>query len=121
MVAGIGTILIPPGQGDMNVYLEQLERLASLEPHMIFASHGPVITRPLALLNHYVNHRRARHAKVLDAVQAGRSSVAEIATEAYADSPDAHPGLAQDQTLAHLLAHAQQGTVRQHEGGWHPA
>ena len=121
MVAGIGTILIPPGQGDMNVYLEQLERLASLEPHMIFPSHGPVITRPMALLNHYVNHRRARHGRVLDAVQAGRSSVADIATEAYADSPDAHPGLAQDQTLAHLLAHAEHGTVRQHNGGWHPA
>ncbi len=121
MVAGIGTILIPPGQGDMNVYLEQLERLASLEPHMIFPSHGPVVTKPTALLNHYVSHRRARHARVLDAVQAGQGAVADIAREAYADSPDAHPGLAQDQTLAHLMAHAEEGSVVQRPDGWHPA
>ena len=121
MVAGIGTILIPPGQGNMNVYLEQLERLASLEPHMIFPSHGPVVTKPTALLNHYVSHRRARHARVLDAVQAGQSAVADIAREAYADSPDAHPGLAQDQTLAHLMAHAEEGSVVQRPDGWHPA
>lgn len=121
MVAGIGTILIPPGQGNMNVYLEQLERLASLEPHMIFPSHGPVVTKPTALLNHYVSHRRARHARVLDAVQAGQSAVADIAREAYADSPDAHPGLAQDQTLAHLMAHAEEGSVVQGPDGWHHA
>ena len=119
MVAGIGTILIPPGQGNMNVYLEQLERLTSLEPHMIFPSHGPVVTKPTALLNHYVSHRRARHARVLDAVQAGQSAVADITREAYADSPDAHPGLAQDQTLAHLLAHAEEGSVAQGPDGWH--
>ena len=121
MVAGIGTILIPPGQGNMNVYLEQLERLASLEPHMIFPSHGPVVTKPTALLNHYVSHRRARHSRVLDAVQAGQSAVADIAREAYADSPDAHPGLAQDQTLAHLMAHAEEGSVVQGPDGWHHA
>jgi len=36
MVAGIGTILIPPHTGDMNVYMEQLERLKNLSyspPH----------------------------------------------------------------------------------------
>ena len=27
MVAGIGTILIPPGTGDMDLYIEQLQRL----------------------------------------------------------------------------------------------
>ena len=31
MVAGIGTILIPPGTGDMDVYIEQLQRLQQLE------------------------------------------------------------------------------------------
>ena len=58
---------------------------------------------------------------MLDAVQAGQSAVADIAREAYADSPDAHPGLAQDQTLAHLLAHAEEGSVVQGPVGWHRA
>ena len=46
MVAGIGTILIPPGQGDMMTYIVQLERLLDLDPHLIFPSHGPVIPLP---------------------------------------------------------------------------
>ena len=46
MVAGIGTILVPPNEGDMNTYIEQLQRLLDLEPHLIFPSHGPVIPLP---------------------------------------------------------------------------
>ena len=34
MVAGIGTILIPPSEGDMDQYLQQLQRLIDLKPHL---------------------------------------------------------------------------------------
>ena len=78
------------------------------------------MTKPTALLNHYVSHRRARHARVLDAVQAGQSAVADIAREAYADSPDAHPDWRR-KTLAHLMAHAEEGSVVQGPDGWHHA
>ena len=37
---------------------------------------------------------------------------------AYSDSPDAHPGLAQDQTLAHLLSHERMGLVEQQSNEW---
>ena len=30
----------------MDVYIEQLERLKTLEPHLMFPSHGPVIPLP---------------------------------------------------------------------------
>ena len=36
---------------------------------------------------------------------------------AYANTPDAHPGLAQDQTLAHL-SHERSGRVQQTGQGW---
>ena len=118
MLAGIGTILIPPHSGDMNVYIEQLERLKALKPHLVFPSHGPVVAVPERLINHYLTHRRARHARVLKAVQAGTAELKDIAAEAYADTPDAHPGLAEDQTLSHLLAHEADGAVRQSNGTW---
>ena len=118
MLAGIGTILIPPHSGDMNEYIVQLERLKALKPHLVFPSHGPVVAVPDKLIDHYLKHRRARHARVLAAVQGGTSDLSSIAVEAYADTPDAHPGLAVDQTLSHLLAHQADGAVRQTNGTW---
>jgi ribonuclease/clavin/mitogillin len=118
MVAGIGTILIPPSEGDMDQYLQQLQRLIDLEPHLIFPSHGPVIPLPEKKLKYYLNHRSARHQRVLDAVAAGNSKLAQISRIAYQDSPDAHPLLAQDQTLSHLLSHQRSGKVAEENNNW---
>ena len=118
MVAGIGTILIPPGQGDMMTYIDQLERLLDLDPHLIFPSHGPVIPLPSRTLEHYIRHRSIRHDKVLAAVEEGNSELNLIAKIAYQDTPDAHPGLAVDQTLSHLLSHEKDGKVMRVDGGW---
>ncbi len=117
MVAGIGTILIPPSDGDMNIYLEQLRRLSDLKPHLIFPSHGPVIPLPQEKLEHYINHRSKRHQLVL-AATSRHNSTADIALDAYSDTPDAHPILAEDQTLAHLLALEREEKVVQNEQGW---
>jgi glyoxylase-like metal-dependent hydrolase (beta-lactamase superfamily II) len=117
MVAGIGTILIPPHTGDMQVYIEQLERLKQRQPHLLFPSHGPVIAQPTKVFNRYINHRQARHQRVLEAV-IGTLSLADISVLAYADTPDAHPGLAEDQTLSHLMVHERNGDVVQTANGW---
>ena len=117
MVAGIGTILIPPSDGDMNIYLEQLHRLSELKPHLIFPSHGPVIPLPQEKLEHYINHRSKRHQRVL-AATSRHNSTADIAKDAYSDSADAHPILAEDQTLAHLLALEREEKVVRTEHGW---
>ncbi len=118
MLAGIGTILVPPHSGDMNEYIEQLERLKQLKPHLVFPSHGPVVAMPERLIQHYLDHRRARHNRVLEAVMNGLSDLNDIARHAYADTPDAHPGLAVDQTLSHLLAHKATGAVLCNDNKW---
>ncbi len=118
MVAGFGTILIPPATGDMDEYLQQLSRLKELNVHLVFPSHGPVIALPNKKFAHYITHRKARHDRVLDAVRNGLSSVKEISIKAYEDTPNAHPGLAQDQTLAHLISHQRQGKVSRDEMGF---
>jgi glyoxylase-like metal-dependent hydrolase (beta-lactamase superfamily II) len=119
MLAGIGTILIPPYSGNMNVYIEQLRRLKAMQPHLVFPSHGPVVPMPDQLIQHYITHRLARHERVLHAVEEGNHDVRDIAEHAYSDTPGAHPGLAIDQTLSHLLAHAETGSVQESEGMWH--
>ena len=117
MVAGVGTILVPR-DGRMEVYIDQLERLAALQPTLIFPSHGPVIATPDRVLAHYMRHRTARHQAVLEAVRDGLGQLARISERAYADSPDAPKVLAEDQTHSHLLALERQGLVRMDNDGW---
>jgi glyoxylase-like metal-dependent hydrolase (beta-lactamase superfamily II) len=90
MVASVGTILIAPGDGDMKVYLEQLERLAALDASLALAAHGEPIDEPTVLFRKYIAHRLAREAKVLEAVRRAGATGADAATlvpDAYADTP----------------------------------
>ena len=85
---------------------------------LIFPSHGPVIPLPSRTLEHYIRHRSIRHDRVLAAVDDGNSKLEEIAKIAYEDTPDAHPGLAVDQTLSHLISHEKDGNVKRVDDGW---
>lgn len=89
MVASVGSILIAPGDGDMQVYLQQLDRLAELGASVALPAHGDPIDDPTALFRKYIAHRLAREAKVLEAVRAAGPSGADAAAlvpGAYADT-----------------------------------
>ena len=90
MVASVGTILIAPGDGDMQVYLQQLDRLASLDASVALPAHGDPIDEPSVLFRKYIAHRLAREAKVLAAVKLAGVAGAEagaLVVDAYADTP----------------------------------
>ena len=117
-----GTILVPSSDGNMNEYLAGLERLRDLDPSLLFPGHGPMVANPRRLLTRYLNHRKKRHLRVLNAVKVmeddGGGTLESITREAYADTPDAHPNLAMDQTYSHLLALEESGNIRQGNGIW---
>jgi endoribonuclease LACTB2 len=90
MVASVGTILIAPGDGDMQVYLEQLERLADLGGFVALPAHGDPIDEPTALFRKYVAHRLMREAKVLAAVEkagVNGATAIDLVPVAYDDTP----------------------------------
>ena len=95
----------------MGAYISGLERIRSLDPKVLFPGHGPLIANPKRVLTDYIEHRKARHQKVLEAVRAGNSDIPRIASSAYTDSPSAHPLLAQDQALSHLKELQRTGEV----------
>lgn len=114
MVASVGTILIAPGDGDMRVYLRQLERLAALPAKVALPAHGDPIDEPSALFRRYVSHRLAREQKVLDAVRAGPAEGADLPTlvpEAYADTPPHIWPIAMLSLEAHLDKLVHEGRV----------
>ena len=55
----------------MGAYISGLERIRDLDPKVLFPGHGPLIANPKRVLTEYIEHRKARHQKVLEAVKAG--------------------------------------------------
>jgi len=117
MVAGYGTILIP-NEGNMEIYIEQLERIKKLEPRILFPSHGPLISVPEKILSYYINHRKKRQQRVYEAIHSGINTLREISTFTYDDTPNVHIGLSQQQTLAHLLSLERLGKITNNNKSW---
>jgi glyoxylase-like metal-dependent hydrolase (beta-lactamase superfamily II)/8-oxo-dGTP pyrophosphatase MutT (NUDIX family) len=117
MIAGFGTILIP-NEGNMEIYIEQLERIEKLKPRMLFPSHGPLSSVPEKVLSHYISHRKKRQQRVYEAILSGIEDLASISKYTYEDTPDVHIGLSRQQTLAHLSSLERLGKVSRNNKHW---
>lgn len=112
MIASVGTILIAPGDGDMQVYLDQLARLAKLDAFVALPAHGDPVDAPAATFERYIAHRLAREAKILAALSgAGEATAAELVPIAYGDVPAAIWPIAKLSTDAHLEKVLREGRI----------
>ncbi|AKF07046.1 MBL fold metallo-hydrolase [Sandaracinus amylolyticus] len=120
MIAGVGTILVEPGDGDMALYLESLRRLAALDARAIVPAHGGVMRPPGIVLERYVEHRLARERRVLDALTAHATPArpGDLLPMAYADAPRSAWPLAALSTEAHLIKLEHDGRAKRTERGW---
>ncbi len=102
MVAGIGTIVIDPPEGDMQAYLDSLERLVALEPKTLFPAHGPVIKNGVQQLKELIAHRLWREERIRAAWEDGLRDTDALVARAYDDTPQEAWPIAARQLLAHL-------------------
>jgi MazG family protein len=115
MVAGTGTILIDPYEGDMQIYLKQLQRLSDLNLRALLPSHGAPIGATTEYLSFYIQHRLNREKKILNALSfEKRRSLSRIVEEAYQNTPlvmrkGPNGGIAGLSALAHLLKLQKEG------------
>jgi glyoxylase-like metal-dependent hydrolase (beta-lactamase superfamily II) len=119
MVASVGTILIAPGDGDMRIYLEQLERLALLDASVALPAHGDPVDTPATLFRHYVAHRLMREEKIARAVAASGPDGApdhELVPIAYDDTPPHIWPFALLSLQAHLEKLVAEGRVAVRDG-----
>ncbi|GAB4205310.1 MAG: MBL fold metallo-hydrolase [Sandaracinaceae bacterium] len=111
LVAGTGTILIEPSEGDMAQYLASLERVARYARRLL-PSHGPMLGDAPEVLARYVAHRLGRERKVVEAVGAiGPATVQALVPLAYADAPPSVWALAALSLEAHLVKLLREGRV----------
>jgi glyoxylase-like metal-dependent hydrolase (beta-lactamase superfamily II) len=103
LVAGAGTVVIAPPEGDLNDYLSSLTRLLALEPRLLLPGHGPARDDAKALLEGYIAHREDRERQLLGALSAEPASVPALVSRIYTDVPAALHPVAAYSTLAGLL------------------
>jgi glyoxylase-like metal-dependent hydrolase (beta-lactamase superfamily II) len=87
-VLGRGTAVVAHPDGRLGDYLDSLQRLrdlASSDVDVLLPGHGPVVDRPVEVLDYYLAHRRERLEQVRAAVAAGEPDVAAIVRVVYAD------------------------------------
>lgn len=112
LVAGFGTIVIDPPEGDMTSYLAALERLRARSPRTLFVSHGAPFVDAAAKLDEFVRHRLNREAQIFSAwSERGLREPAAFVPEVYPELAPAARPLAERQIVAHLLRLAELGRI----------
>ncbi|HYL05559.1 MAG TPA: MBL fold metallo-hydrolase [Thermoanaerobaculia bacterium] len=116
MVAGLGTIVVDPPEGDMDDYLASLGKLVALAPRTLFPGHGPAIKNAVPKLREYIEHRLWRERRVLAAWREGRRDPEAMLPTVYDDVPREAWPLAARQVLAHLARLRRAGQLADTDG-----
>ena len=102
LIAGSGSIMIAPPEGDLAAYMNSLERVRALSPRRILPGHGPEVPEAVAKIEEYLAHRREREGLVVAALEDGASTVGEVVELAYRDTPSGMRPYAELAARAHL-------------------
>jgi len=87
LVLGLGSTIVPPGGNSLAAFMDSL-RLLQAEPlELIAPGHGPWITDPAAKLAEYLDHRETRERRLLEALDAGERSRAQLLATVWDDVP----------------------------------
>ncbi|PPD42156.1 MAG: MBL fold metallo-hydrolase [Methylocystis sp.] len=101
-VMGWSTTVIAPPDGSMTDYMASIERLRARDDVIYWPGHGEPIMDPGRYLRALAHHRRAREAAILQRLDAGDETIAEMVARIY-DSVDKRlHGAAAMTVFAHL-------------------
>jgi glyoxylase-like metal-dependent hydrolase (beta-lactamase superfamily II) len=118
LVAGFGTVVIAPPDGNMRDYLASLDRLRALDLGRIYPGHGPVVEDGRAKLDEYIAHRREREQQVVDALETGMEQIPAMVKRIYAEVPEVLHPMAERSVLAHLEMLETEGRVIRDGDRW---
>jgi glyoxylase-like metal-dependent hydrolase (beta-lactamase superfamily II) len=110
-IMGWATTVVAPPDGDMNAYLDSLDRLLARDDEVYFPTHGAPIENPKRFVRAVKTHRLMRDAQIVDQLKKGRTGVREITEAMYADIDKRLHGAAALNVLAHLIRLVKNGAV----------
>jgi glyoxylase-like metal-dependent hydrolase (beta-lactamase superfamily II) len=104
-VLGTGTAVVAYPDGQLGPYLDSLQRLRDLAENdvdIVLPGHGPVVDRPIEVLDYYLAHRQERLEQVRQAIAAGDDDPDAVVRRVYADVDEALWPYAKSSVLAQL-------------------
>jgi glyoxylase-like metal-dependent hydrolase (beta-lactamase superfamily II) len=120
LILGQGSSMVTYPEGDVAAYLRSLDRLAELEPHILFPGHWDPVKDAVGKIDEYRRHRLEREAQIQAEVRRRDGTAPELTRRVYGDL-DSKLMVAAEMTLrAHLRKLVDDGAVRE-EGGVYEA
>jgi glyoxylase-like metal-dependent hydrolase (beta-lactamase superfamily II)/8-oxo-dGTP pyrophosphatase MutT (NUDIX family) len=116
LIAGTGTVIIDPPEGDMADYLASLDRLLEEKPGALYPAHGPVVPAGVEKLRQYRAHRLEREGRVLAALSREPAAPAQLLPAAYPDVARELYPFAERSLLAHLIKLVREGRAAESSG-----
>lgn len=110
-VMGSGSSVVNPGEGEISLYLQTLEKFLRYDPAVIYPGQGPVVTDPRAKIDALIRHRKEREQQIMSLLAKAPSSVEQLFAAIYPDVNEGVRHLARNQIRSHLIKLEQEGRV----------
>ena len=113
------TVVISPPDGDMQAYLDSLEKLLTLPIGAFAPGHGHVIASPQDEVRRLIAHRLKREEKIFAALaQTGPATLEQLVQRAYDDVPERIHNVAMRSLHAALIRLERNGRVFREVAQW---
>jgi glyoxylase-like metal-dependent hydrolase (beta-lactamase superfamily II) len=96
------TPVVAPPDGAMSDYMASLEKLARRAETLYFPGHGGAVKDAPRFVQHYIAHRRAREAAILNRLAAGEADIPTLVQSIYVGLDPRLTKAAGLSVLAHL-------------------
>ena len=113
LILGRGSSMVTYPEGDVAAYLRSLDRLAALEPRMLFPGHWDPVVDARAKIAEYREHRLEREAQILQEVRRGPGTASELTGRVYGELGEKLMFAAEMTLRAHLKKLVDDGAVRE--------
>ncbi len=102
-VMGWASSLVSPPDGDLTQFMASCARLAARDDIAYHPGHGAPVEDPAARINWLINHRKAREAAILAALQGAPVTLPALTRAVYTDTPPELMKMAERNVFAHLV------------------
>jgi glyoxylase-like metal-dependent hydrolase (beta-lactamase superfamily II) len=117
LILGRGSSMITYPEGDVAAYLRSLDRLAKLQPRILFPGHWDPVTEAAAKIDEYRTHRLEREAQIAAAIASAPGTATELTRRVYGALNDTLLHAAEMTLRAHLRKLVDEGRVQVGRGG----
>jgi glyoxylase-like metal-dependent hydrolase (beta-lactamase superfamily II) len=113
LVLGKGSSMVTYPEGDVAAYIRSLDRLAALEPRILYPGHWDPVTDAMGKLHEYRAHRLDREAQIKAELGRGSGTARELTERVYgADLGEELMAAAEMTMRAHLHKLVNEGAAR---------